>query len=71
MKSIRSSIFSDSEAHPTYGAGMMHIRSVQRWTHDFAAGRTEFDALPRPGQLIDPENADRIKELLENEPEIS
>jgi hypothetical protein len=44
---------------------------VQRWTHDFAAGRTEFDALPRPGRPIDPENADRIREPLESDSDIS
>jgi uncharacterized ferritin-like protein (DUF455 family) len=55
----------------TYGDGVTHVRSVQRWTHDFAARRTELDALPRPGRPTDPENADRIWELLESKPYIS
>jgi len=60
-----------SQIKETYGDGVIHLRSVQRWTHDFAAGRTELDALPRPGRPIDPENADRMRELLESELHIS
>jgi DNA invertase Pin-like site-specific DNA recombinase len=60
-----------SQTKETYGVAVIHFRSVHRWTHDFAAGRTKLDALLRPGRPIDPENADRIKELLESELHIS
>jgi hypothetical protein len=60
-----------SQIKETYEDGGIHVLTVQRWTLDFAAGRTELGAPPRPGQLIDPENADRIRELLESEPDIS
>jgi hypothetical protein len=60
-----------SQIKEIYRGSVIHIQSVERWTHDFAARRTEFDALPRPVQLIDPENIDRIRRLLENEPYIS
>jgi hypothetical protein len=51
----------------TYGDCVIHVRSVQQCSHDFAARRTALDALPRPGRPIDPENADRIRELLERD----
>jgi AraC-like DNA-binding protein len=60
-----------SQIKEMYSDGVIHLRSVQRWTHDFAARGTEFDALPRHGRLTDSENADRIRELLESEPYIS
>jgi hypothetical protein len=56
-----------SQIKKTYGYHVIHFRSVQRSTHDSATGRTEFDALPRPEVLINLENADRIRELLESE----
>jgi hypothetical protein len=60
-----------SQIKETYGYGVIYIRSVQRWTHDFAAGRTELDALQRSGRPIDPENGDRIREILESKLYIS
>jgi hypothetical protein len=48
----------------TQGHGVIHIQNVQRGTHDFAEGRTEFDAFPRPGRPIDLENTDLIREFL-------
>jgi hypothetical protein len=60
-----------SQIKETYGDGVIHIRNVQRWTHDLAAGTTKLNAFPRPGRPIDPENADRIRMLLESEPYVS
>jgi len=60
-----------SQIKETYEDVVIHVRSVQRWTHDFAAGRTELDALARLDWPIDPENANRIRELLESECDIS
>jgi hypothetical protein len=60
-----------SQIKETSGIGVIYLRSVQQRTHDFVAGRTEFDRLPRPGRPIDPGNADRMRELLESEPYIS
>jgi hypothetical protein len=60
-----------SQIKEIYGDGVIHLQSVQRWTHDFAAGRRELDALLRHGRPIDPENADRIREFLESESDIS
>jgi hypothetical protein len=57
-----------SQIKETYGDGVIHLRSVQRWTHDFAAERTELDALPRLGRAIHLENVDRVSEFLEGEP---
>jgi hypothetical protein len=54
-----------------YGNSVIHFQNLQRWTLDFAARRTELDAFARLGRLIDPENANRIKELLESESDIS
>jgi hypothetical protein len=51
-----------------YGDGVIHLRSVQRWTHHFSVRRTELDVLARPGRPIGPENADRKKELPDSEP---
>jgi hypothetical protein len=56
-----------SQIKETYRDGVIHLRSVQRWTHDFASGITELEAFPRPDCRIDPENADGIRKLLENE----
>jgi hypothetical protein len=56
-----------SQVKETYGDGVIHARSVYRWIHDFAVGRMDLDGLPRPGQPIDPENADRIRTLLQIE----
>jgi DNA invertase Pin-like site-specific DNA recombinase len=60
-----------SQIQETYGDGMIYVQSAQRWTHDFAAARTELDALPRPGRPIDSENAGGIRELLQSEAYIS
>jgi transposase len=60
-----------SQIKETYENGMIHLRSVQRWTHDFAAGRAELDALPRPGRPRDFGKAERIRELLESELDVS
>jgi hypothetical protein len=60
-----------SQIKETHGDSVMHLRSVQRWTHDFASGRTELDVLSRPGWSIDPENTDGIREFLENKLYIS
>jgi hypothetical protein len=60
-----------SQIKETYGDRVIHLRSVQRWTHEFTAGRTELDAFPRLGRPIDSEIPDRIRELLEREPYIS
>jgi hypothetical protein len=50
----------------TYGDGAIDFRNVQQWSQDLAVRRTELDALPRPGQPMDPENADRIRVFLES-----
>jgi hypothetical protein len=55
----------------TYRDGVIYLQSLQRWSQDFAEGRTELDALPRPGRQTDPENADLIMEFLENKPYLS
>jgi hypothetical protein len=55
----------------TSGDGVIHVQGVQQCTHDFVAERTEFDALSRLDRPIDPENTDRIRELLESKPHIS
>jgi DNA invertase Pin-like site-specific DNA recombinase len=60
-----------SQIKETYGDGLIHLQGVQRWTHDFAAVRTELDALPRSGRPRDPENPDRIRALFESEFHIS
>jgi hypothetical protein len=60
-----------SQIKEMYGDSVIHLQNVQRWTHDFAARRTELNELPRLGGSIDLENADRIKELLESELYIS
>jgi hypothetical protein len=57
-----------SQIKETYGDRVIHVRSVQRSTHDFAGGRMEVDVLPRLDRPMDPENGDRISELLEREP---
>jgi hypothetical protein len=57
-----------SQIKETYGDGMIHLRSVQGWTHDFAAGRAELPASTRFGRATGLENADRIMEFLESEP---
>jgi hypothetical protein len=56
-----------SQIKETYGDGTIDLRSVQQWSQDFAARRTELDALPRSGRPMDPENPDRIGVLLESE----
>jgi hypothetical protein len=56
-----------SQIKETYGDGVIHLRSVQRWTHDFAARRTELHPLPSRGRPIDPEKADRIRGPPESE----
>jgi hypothetical protein len=60
-----------SQIKETYGEGVIHLQSVQRSTCDFAAGRTELDAVGRLDRPMDPENPDRLRELLESEPYIS
>jgi hypothetical protein len=56
-----------SQIKETYVNGAIDLQGVQRWTNDFAAGRTKLDASARPGRPIHPENADRIRGLLESE----
>jgi hypothetical protein len=56
-----------SQIKETYGDSAIDLRSVQQWSHNFPAARTELDALPRPDRRMDSENPDRIRELLESE----
>jgi hypothetical protein len=60
-----------SQIKETYGDIVIHLRSVQQWIHDFGAGRRELYALSGSDRLIDQENIDRTRKVLQSELYIS
>jgi histone-lysine N-methyltransferase SETMAR len=56
-----------AEMHDTYGPEAVTLRTIERWTADFIAGRTELADLPRSGRPRDTGHVGRVRELIESE----
>jgi histone-lysine N-methyltransferase SETMAR len=56
-----------SKLQRVYGTNAPTLRAIQKWTANFANGRSELADLPRPGRPRDPGNVDAVRELIESE----
>jgi transposase len=57
-----------AELEEVYGKGVVHIRTVQRWTDKFANRQEDFNDVPKPGRPRLTEEVGRIQEILKDKP---